>query len=81
VLWQTGLPNGVIGAPTLDGGGVVAVGTYGSSATLNAVYLADARTGRIVRTLITGSTDFAQSVFAGGWLFTANGTGVYAWGP
>ena len=30
VLWQTGLPNGVIGTPTLDGGGVVAVGTYGT---------------------------------------------------
>ena len=81
VLWQTGLPNGVIGTPTLDGGGVLAVGTYGSSATPNAVYLADARTGRIVRTLISGSSDFAQSVFADGWLFTANGNGVYAWGP
>ncbi len=81
VLWQTGLPNGVIGTPTLDGGGVLAVGTFGASTTPNAVYLAAARTGHILRTLITGSTDFAQSVFADGRLFTANGTGVYAWGP
>jgi outer membrane protein assembly factor BamB len=80
VLWATGLPNEVLGAPTLDGAGVVAVGTYGSSATPNAVYLINAKTGQIVRTLITGSNDFAQSVFAGGWLFTANGDGVYAWG-
>jgi outer membrane protein assembly factor BamB len=80
VLWATGLPNGVLGAPTLNGAGVLAVGTYGSSATPNAVYLIDAKTGQIVRTLITGSNDFAQSVFAGGWLFTANGDGVYAWG-
>jgi len=47
----------------------------------NAVDLADARTGRIIATLISGSTDFAQSVFADGWLFTANGNGVYARGP
>jgi outer membrane protein assembly factor BamB len=78
--WETGLPNGVIGSPTMDGGGVIAVGTYDSSTTPNAVYLVSARTGKIVRTLIKGSDDFAQSVFADGRLFTANGTGVYAWG-
>jgi outer membrane protein assembly factor BamB len=81
VLWATGLPNGVLGAPTLDGAGVLAVGTYGSTTTPNAVYLLNANTGKILATVITGSTDFAQSVFAGGWLFTANGTGVYAWAP
>jgi outer membrane protein assembly factor BamB len=81
VLWATGLPNGVLGAPTLDGAGVLAVGTYGSSATPNAVYLLNASTGKILATVITGSTDFAQSVFASGWLFTANGNGVYAWAP
>lgn len=64
----------------MDGGGVIAVGTYDSSKTPNAVYLLNARTGKIVRTLIKGSSDFAQSVFADGRLFTANGTGVYAWG-
>lgn len=80
ILWQAGLPNAVLGTPSLDGAGVIAVGTYGVSATPNAVYLLDARTGQILRTLITGSSDFAQNVFAGGWLFTANGSGVYAWG-
>jgi outer membrane protein assembly factor BamB len=80
VLWATGLPNGVLGAPTLDGAGVLAVGTYGSTTTPNAVYLINAKTGQVLRTLISGSNDFAQSVFADGWLFTANGNGVYAWG-
>jgi outer membrane protein assembly factor BamB len=78
--WKTGLRNGVIGSPAMDGGGVIAVGTYDSSTAPNAVYLVNARTGKIVRTLIKGSGDFAQSVFADGRLFTANGTGVYAWG-
>jgi len=81
VLWQTGLPNAVLGTPTLDGAGVLAVGTYGSSSMPNAVYLLNAQTGQILRTLITGSNDFAQSVFARGRLFTANGNGVFAWSP
>ena len=80
VLWATGLPNGVLGAPTLDGAGVLAVGTYGSGTTPNAVYLINASTGQILRTLISRQPDFAQSVFADGMLFTANGNGVYAWG-
>ena len=80
VLWATGLPNGVLGAPTLDGAGVLAVGTYGSGTTPNAVYLINASTGKILSTVISGSTDFAQSVFANGMLFTANGNGVYGWG-
>ena len=79
LVWATGLPNGVIGSPTLDGGGVIAVGTYDVSAVPNATYLIRAATGRILRTLVRG-TDFAQSVFAGNWLFTANSNGVYAWG-
>ncbi len=78
--WVTGLPNGVIGTPSLDGAGVIAVGTYDFSATPNAVYLINAATGRILRTLISGGHDFAQSVFADGHLFTANDIGLYAWG-
>jgi polyvinyl alcohol dehydrogenase (cytochrome) len=80
VQWQTGFPNSVIGTPTLDGAGVLDLGTYGSSSTPNAVYLLNAQTGQILRNLIAGSNDFAQSVFANSRLFTANGNGVYAWG-
>jgi outer membrane protein assembly factor BamB len=81
LLWATRLPDRVLGSPSMDGGGVIAVGTQGHGKTPNAIYLLNAATGKIVRTLIKGSADFAQSVFAESWLFTANGTGVYAWGP
>ena len=77
--WATGLPNAVLGSASLDGSGVVAVGTYDKSKTPDATYLINATTGKVIRALIEG-TDFAQSAFAGGRLFTANSTGVYAWG-
>ena len=78
--WQTGLPNGVIGPVSLDGGGVIAVGTYDNSTTPNATYLVNAATGAILRTLVAGA-DFAQTAFADGWLFTAEGKTLSAWGP
>ncbi len=79
LVWITGLPNGINGSPTMDGGGVVAVGTYDNNPTPNATYLIDAANGKILRSLVMGE-DFAQSVFADNWLFTANQYGVYAWG-
>ena len=63
LIWQTGLPHGVIGTPTMDAGGVLAVGTYDFSAT-NAVFLLRASDGKVLRRLNRGSADFAQSVFA-----------------
>ncbi len=80
LLWQTGLPDGVIGTPTLDGGGVLAVGTYDFTQTQNAFFLIRATTGRILRRLDRGSQDFAQGVFAGGRLLAPNGDGLVAWG-
>ena len=79
LVWITGLPNGINGSPTMDGGGVLAVGTYDYNPTPNATYLIDAANGKILRDLVTGE-DFAQSVFADDWLFSANQYGVYAWG-
>src|SRR5260370_39057468 len=38
-LWETGLPNSVIGSPTMNGGGVIAVGTDGFTGTPQARYL------------------------------------------
>jgi hypothetical protein len=78
LVWQTGLHDGVIGSPAMNGGGVLAVGTF--DGTGNGVYLIRATTGKIIRKLI-GGEDFAQAVFAGGWLFTANAKGLRAWGP
>jgi hypothetical protein len=60
----------------MNGGGVIAVGTYDFTATPNAVYLLNAGTGEIVRTLNTGGKTFAQSVFANGYVFTANTGGL-----
>ena len=79
LVWVTGLRNGINGSPAMDGGGVLAVGTYDTEPTPNATYLIDAATGKILRNLVVGE-DFAQSVFADDWLFTANQYGVYAWG-
>lgn len=78
--WVTALPNAVDGAPTLDGRGVLAVGTFDSTSTPNGTYLLDAANGAILHELVTGA-DFAQSAFAEDWLFTANENGVYSWSP
>jgi hypothetical protein len=74
--WETGLPGKVLGSPSLDGGGLLAVGTYTSP---GGVYLINAATGAIVEELTTGTT-FAQSVFADSWLYTATSNGLAAWG-
>jgi outer membrane protein assembly factor BamB len=78
LVWETGLPDGVIGSPSLDGSGVLAVGTYDISAVPCATYLVRASDGKILRKLVRGK-DFGQSVFADSMLFTANLNGVYAW--
>jgi polyvinyl alcohol dehydrogenase (cytochrome) len=77
LLWQTALPSGVMGSPALDGGGLLAVGTY--SPAPDGVYLLNASTGAIVEQLTPGWT-FAQSVFANSWLYTATSNGVTVWG-
>jgi outer membrane protein assembly factor BamB len=80
IIWQTGLPNSVIGSPTMNGGGVIGVGTYDFTTVPNAEYLVNSSNGQIVRTLATGGTDFAQNVFADGYVFTANvGQGLNAY--
>jgi len=77
LLWQTGLPGGVMGSPAMDGGGLIAVGTF--SPDPDGVYLVDASTGAIVEQLTSGWA-YGQSVFADSWLFTATSNGVTAWG-
>jgi outer membrane protein assembly factor BamB len=80
LVWENGLTEGVTGSPTLDGARVLAVGTYDAGSAKEETYLVNASTGRILRRLVSG-LDFAQSVFADGWLFSANATGLYAWAP
>jgi outer membrane protein assembly factor BamB len=76
VLWSTGLPQQVLGTPALDGAGVLSLATIGYSAkATNADYLLNASTGAILTTLNNGdSAQFAQPVFADGYLFAATDT-------
>lgn len=78
--WQTGLPNGVMTSPSVNASGVIGVGTYDNTTTANATYLVSAANGLILRRLNEG-VDFPQTAFAGGWVYSANSTGLYAWGP
>jgi outer membrane protein assembly factor BamB len=79
LIWETGLPDGVCGSPSMDGAGIIAVGTYDYQSTPNGTYLVNASNGHILRELTTG-WDFSQTAFANNWLFMANGNGLYAWG-
>jgi len=83
-VWQTGLPCGVRGTPTLDGAGVLAVGTYTcAKPNTPGAYLLDASTGAILATLPVGSTHvFGQPVFAQDTLFVATeANGLYDFAP
>jgi polyvinyl alcohol dehydrogenase (cytochrome) len=81
IVWATGLSAPVLGTPSLDGAGVLAVGTYGTSPEPEADYLLNPSTGAILATVDNGdSAQFAQPVFADGYLFIATDTaGLYAY--
>jgi outer membrane protein assembly factor BamB len=83
LLWQTALPGAVYGSPALDGSGVLAVATYGTTGT-QGIYLLDATSGTILQSysLGTGCGEFAQPVFADGYVFSATlGCGIAALTP
>src|SRR5262249_1102849 len=50
-LWERGLSASVIGSPTINGGGVIAVGTYDPTTTANAVSLINKNTGALIRAI------------------------------
>jgi outer membrane protein assembly factor BamB len=68
VLWTNTVPGPILGSPSLDGSGVLAVpsDTKGGS-----TYLFDASTGTLLATVTTNSQEFAQPVYAGPYLFLA----------
>jgi outer membrane protein assembly factor BamB len=83
-LWRTGLPCSVMGTPTLDSAGVLAVVTYGCTKTeVPGAYLIDAATGAIIKQLPAGTSQiFGQPVFAQGNLFVATkASGLYDFAP
>jgi acyl dehydratase len=67
-----------MGSPTLNGAGVLAAGTYNiTTVALNSVYLLNAATGTILKTIAQpNNIVFPQPVFAGDHLFVANAGGV-----
>jgi polyvinyl alcohol dehydrogenase (cytochrome) len=83
IVWATGLPSQVLGTPSLDGAGLLAVGTYADGSDPQADYLLDPSTGAILATVSNGdSSQFAQPVFAGQYLFIAtDSAGLYAYQP
>jgi outer membrane protein assembly factor BamB len=76
VVWYTPLAGGpVVGNPSLDGAGVLAVPTFDRSAgAQNALYLIDESNGAILRTIPYPEPLFAQPVFAAGELLVVGPT-------
>jgi outer membrane protein assembly factor BamB len=68
VLWTHTVPGPILGSPSLDGSGVLAVP---SNAKGGSTYLFDASTGALLATVHTDSQEFAQPVYAGPYLFLA----------
>jgi outer membrane protein assembly factor BamB len=83
IIWATGLPARVFATPSLDGAGVLAVGTYADGSDPQADYLLNPSTGAIIATVSNGdSSQFAQPVFADNYLFIATeSAGLYAYQP
>ncbi len=82
IIWYTALSSGpVVGGVSLDGSGVLAVPTYNTTTgAQSAVYLMNAATGTILRTIRYRGPIFAQPVFANGALFIA-GPSLQAYQP
>jgi len=85
-IWQRGLPCAVMGTPSLDAAGVLAVGTYAGctpSTSKTGAYLLNASTGASLATLpVNNGKVFSQPVFAGTSLYVATeSSGLYAFGP
>jgi outer membrane protein assembly factor BamB len=79
--WYTGLDNGpVIGSPSLDGAGVLAVPTYNQANSNGAVYLVNKANGTVLKKFSENFTLFAQPVFANNELLIA-GANLQAFAP
>lgn len=76
IVWQTGLPGGVIGSPTEDGAGLIAAAVEESSAHAYGVYLLRASDGRVVGYVPTTGGVFAQPVFVGNDLLIAGNPSI-----
>jgi outer membrane protein assembly factor BamB len=80
-IWQTGLSGSIIGTPGMDGAGVIAAASYGSTSSENGVFLINASTGQVLKTISYGTAKtFGQPVFADNYLIVASqGLGLRAY--
>lgn len=79
VVWTRGLPEPVLGTPSLDGSGVLAVGMWPTG---HLVDLLNAGNGRVLKKIDVGAPVFAQPVFADRYLLVATTGGVlYGYTP
>jgi outer membrane protein assembly factor BamB len=68
-VWATGLPGEIVGSPTEDGKGVVAVPVWESTTENYGIYLMSASTGAILSYIpLADNRIFGQPVFAGNYL-------------
>lgn len=82
VRWfRTFTAGPVIGSVSVNGSGVLAVPTYNTHTSRNAVYLYNAGNGRLLRTIIVGAPEFAQPVFSDKYLLIANQQTLSAYAP
>lgn len=73
ILWQRGLTGSIIGTPGMDGSGVIAAASYGSTTGQNGVFLISASTGKLLKTIpYYKASTFGQPVFADGYLIVAS---------
>ncbi len=83
-VWQVGLPGIVLGSPTMNGNGILAVSTYDISGAPNGTYFLRSSTGAILASIPTpnNSETFAQPVFADNFVFlTPVKGGMTAYSP
>ena len=82
ITWQTGLTGAIFGTPGMDGAGVIAASSFGSSTGRNGLFLINAANGKLLTTVPYGKTpSFGQPVFADNRLIvaTAGGLGLRAY--
>ncbi len=70
-LWETGLAGNVLGSPSINGAGLLAVPTYGTSGSAG-LALVRAADGRLLRFLPNAGPLFAQPVFVDDLLLTSS---------
>jgi hypothetical protein len=83
-IWERGLSGIVLGSPTENGSGVLAVGSWDYTGAPNRIWLVNASNGDILKTINVNSATFGQQVFADAYLLVPSqkkGLFAYAAGP